>query len=56
VRFGDDWDERLRMGDPGQIRHRTFAALRAFFAALAGRQPAVLVLEDLHWAMCCPST
>ena len=50
VSFGDDWDERLRMADPGQIRHRTFAALRAFFGALAQRQPTVLVLEDLHWA------
>ena len=50
LRFGDDWDARLRMADPGQIRHRTFAALRAFFGALARRQPIVLVLEDLHWA------
>ena len=38
------------MADPAQIRHRTFAALRAFFGALARRQPTVLVLEDLHWA------
>jgi len=50
VHFGDDWDERLRMADPGQIRHRTFAALRALFGALAQRQPTVLILEDLHWA------
>jgi DNA-binding SARP family transcriptional activator/class 3 adenylate cyclase/regulation of enolase protein 1 (concanavalin A-like superfamily) len=50
VRFGDDWDERLRMADPGQIRHRTFAALRTLFAAWASRQPTVIVLEDLHWA------
>ena len=35
VNFGDDWDERLRFADPAQIRHRTFAALRAFFGALA---------------------
>ena len=38
------------MADPGQIRHRTFAALRAFFGALARRRPTVVVLEDLHWA------
>ena len=50
VKFGDDWDERLRMADPAQLRYRTFAALRAFFGALARRQPTVLVLEDLHWA------
>jgi len=50
VNFGDDWDARLRFADPGQIRHRTFAALRAFFGALAQRRPTVLVLEDLHWA------
>ena len=50
VSFGDDWDERLRMADPGQVRHRTFAALRVFFGALARQQPTVLVLEDLHWA------
>lgn len=48
--FGDDWDERLRMADPGQIRHRTFAALRTIFTAWASSQPTVVVLEDLHWA------
>ena len=50
MRFGDDWDERLRLADPAQIRHRTFAVLRAFFGARRERQPTVLVMEDLHWA------
>ncbi len=33
-----------------QAKHRTFVALAAVFAALAGQAPLVLVLEDLHWA------
>jgi class 3 adenylate cyclase/tetratricopeptide (TPR) repeat protein len=50
VRFGNEWDQRLRRAGPEQIRHQTFMALRDFFLALARRQPLLLVLEDLHWA------
>jgi class 3 adenylate cyclase/tetratricopeptide (TPR) repeat protein len=32
------------------LRQRTFAAVAAYFAGLAGGRPTVLVLEDLHWA------
>jgi adenylate cyclase len=50
LRFGTDWDDRLKNASPEQIRHQTFLALRDFFATLARRQPVILVLEDLHWA------
>src|SRR5207302_7281786 len=50
LRFGNDWDLRLKNAQPEQIRHQTLLAARDFFVALARRQPVVLVLEDLHWA------
>jgi adenylate cyclase len=50
LRFGNDWDERLKHASPEQIRHQTFLAVHDFFVALARRHPVVLVLEDLHWA------
>jgi DNA-binding SARP family transcriptional activator/tetratricopeptide (TPR) repeat protein len=38
--------------DPGvtQSRFESFAAWRRFIEIIAGRAPAVLVIEDLHWA------
>ncbi|MBV7334822.1 hypothetical protein KFU94_42610 [Chloroflexi bacterium TSY] len=50
LRFSTVWDERLRFADPEQLRHRTLMSLRDLFIAIACQQPAVLVLEDLHWA------
>src|SRR6185436_6662202 len=50
VRFGNDWDERLKSASPGQMRYRTFAAVRDLFLAVSRRQPLVLVFEDLHGA------
>ena len=50
VKFGNDWDDRLKFADGQQIRHRTFHAVRDFLVALSRRQPVVLVLDDLHWA------
>jgi len=50
VKFGNDWDVRLKTADPQQIKHRTFMAVRDFFIALCKRQPVILVLKDLHWA------
>jgi DNA-binding SARP family transcriptional activator len=38
-----------RMG-PGELQKRTFAAWRALANRLVAAGPAVLVLEDLHWA------
>jgi tetratricopeptide (TPR) repeat protein len=50
VRFGNEWDERLKSAGPEEMKHRTFLAIRDFFLALCRRQPVILVLEDLHWA------
>jgi predicted ATPase len=49
LRFGDEWDERVRRIDSKQARQRTFAAVRLFVAALAQRGPVALVFKDLHW-------
>ena len=49
VKFGDDWDERLKNASPEQIRHQTFLAIHDFFVALSKRGPIVLIFEDLHW-------
>src|SRR5205807_956091 len=50
LRFGTDWDDRLKNASPEQIRYQTLLTVRVFFVALARRRPLVLVLEDLHWA------
>jgi DNA-binding NtrC family response regulator/predicted ATPase len=34
---------------PGAVRARTFEALRELLVRLSGRDPLVLVVEDLHW-------
>lgn len=36
--------------DPEQEKRRLFNALASFFGALASAQPALIVMEDLHWA------
>ena len=56
----DDPDEaawvelRLRslvgLGEAGAERSELFAAWLRFFEALSGRNPLILVIEDLHWA------
>ena len=38
-----------RMG-PGELQKQTFAAWRTLTSRLVAAGPAVLVLEDLHWA------
>ncbi|MCX7754149.1 MAG: tetratricopeptide repeat protein [Anaerolineales bacterium] len=38
------------LADPGQIRDRARHALAQVIAAVAARQPVILLLEDLHWA------
>jgi predicted ATPase/class 3 adenylate cyclase/DNA-binding SARP family transcriptional activator/regulation of enolase protein 1 (concanavalin A-like superfamily) len=50
LRFGNDWDDRLKHASPEQIKHQTFMAIRDFFVALSRRQPVILICEDLHWA------
>jgi ABC-type oligopeptide transport system substrate-binding subunit/DNA-binding SARP family transcriptional activator len=36
--------------DPQAEQHRLFESVALFFAALSGRAPLLLVLEDAHWA------
>jgi hypothetical protein len=43
-------DETPDTADPVGLRRRAFAALRRLLGALAGRQPLVFVVDDLHWA------
>jgi class 3 adenylate cyclase/tetratricopeptide (TPR) repeat protein len=50
ARFGSALDERLTHATPEQIKHQTFLALVDLIVAFAHQQPAVVVLEDLHWA------
>ena len=50
LHFGSQWDERLQSVRPEQLHHQTLQALYDLLIALAGQQPVVLVLEDLHWA------
>jgi len=40
----------LAAAGQGATREETFTGWRRFFEALAGRQPLVLVVEDLQWA------
>jgi class 3 adenylate cyclase/tetratricopeptide (TPR) repeat protein len=35
---------------PRQVRLETHGAWRAFFSAIAGTSPTVVVIEDIHWA------
>ena len=50
VRFGNEWDEKLKRASPKQIQRQTFMAVGEFFSAIAKREPVILVFEDLHWA------
>lgn len=36
--------------DPSLLRQQVFAAWQTLLTTLAGRQPVILALEDLHWA------
>jgi tetratricopeptide (TPR) repeat protein len=40
---------RLNSLEPEQLRQQIFVALRRLFKSLAGQQPIVLLLDDLHW-------
>lgn len=41
--------QRVKYIEPPALRGRIFGAVAAFFEALAGTTPTVLVFEDLHW-------
>ncbi len=45
-----DLDSSLESMDPNQVRDEVDAAWRSFFTALAVSAPAVVVIEDIHWA------
>ena len=46
---GQEEAQLARLGPEG-LQRATFAAVRGVIARLVSRGPAVLVLEDLHWA------
>ncbi|PWH11772.1 MAG: hypothetical protein DDG60_16480 [Anaerolineae bacterium] len=48
--FSDAPELRGILSDPAQIRDRAYHYLSQVIAAIAARQPAILLLEDLHWA------
>jgi predicted ATPase/class 3 adenylate cyclase len=50
VRFGNQWDDRIRYLPPEQVKHQTFLTLRSVFLTLAQQKPLLLILEDMHWA------
>ena len=50
VSFADDWDRVLDGADSEVIRNMSFLAIRDLLIALAKERPAVVILEDLHWA------
>ena len=48
--FNDSPHVKAIAGDPGRLRSRALQGLGSFFKAQAERLPAVLLLEDIHWA------
>ncbi len=44
-----DYAERVRFLDAEAISRQIFLTVRRYFDRLSGRQPLVLVFEDLHW-------
>jgi DNA-binding SARP family transcriptional activator len=46
----DRGDEPAAPGEGATARYRAFEAVRALVEAAAARRPALLVLDDLHWA------
>jgi DNA-binding CsgD family transcriptional regulator len=40
----------VRLDDPAEARWRMFESIRRFIASLCVCQPAVILLDDLHWA------
>jgi len=50
VKFGNQWDERVKYFPAEQVKYQTFLTLRDVFLALASQKPLLLILEDMHWA------
>jgi predicted ATPase/class 3 adenylate cyclase len=48
--FGDSPDVGEALDDARQVRDRALMYLSEYFGGMAARQPAVLLLEDVHWA------
>jgi class 3 adenylate cyclase/tetratricopeptide (TPR) repeat protein len=48
--FTDRPSVRASLGAPQHVRSRAVLYLTGLLAALASRQPVVLIIEDLHWA------
>jgi class 3 adenylate cyclase/tetratricopeptide (TPR) repeat protein len=46
----EDPQQRFARLAPRQVRLETHRAWRAFFSAVAAESPAVVVIEDIHWA------
>ncbi len=49
VKFGNQWDEKIRYMPPEQMKYQIFLTLRSIFLALAQQKPLLLIFEDLHW-------
>ncbi len=50
VKFGNEWDEKIKYLTPEQIKYQTSLTLKDLFLALANQKPLLLILEDIHWA------
>jgi class 3 adenylate cyclase len=50
VKLEEEALDQIRLRDPQALQVQYLAAVRRLLAALAARQPLILVLEDLHWA------
>ncbi|MDX1524327.1 MAG: adenylate/guanylate cyclase domain-containing protein, partial [Anaerolineae bacterium] len=51
VKLDDEEDSpNLPLTDPQILQQRTFLAMGEWVEVLAGKQPVILVFEDLHWA------
>ena len=50
IRFSDEWDHTFDGADSEAIRNMSFLAIRDLLLSMAKDDPAVVVLDDLHWA------
>ena len=50
VRFGNQWDGKIKDLPSEQVKYQTFLTLRDIFHTLSQKKPLLLILEDLHWS------
>jgi len=50
VKFGNEWDDRIRYLPAEQVKYQTFLTLRDIFHTLSQQKPLLLILEDMHWS------